>query len=348
MRPGLLRFPRWLLAWALCVGLGQVLAGCEARVSLGASCELDSDCPSDLVCRQGRCRRACRESRDCPLPLECMAAGTPEEGGCRVPEDGVCRGSSDCAGELVCEGGRCVQPCTDPSECSVSMVCDGTHCVRNTRVGRCDVLSGTGCGERERCGIVGMGAERRTECIALTLGEIRDAEENEPCDVSPETDAIRPCRDGLTCVGGQCLRWCLYDDSTGVVGSNCGTGSSCVPVYGGAAAPRTYGFCTEGCSPVGQNCADVARTCVIATSPDGRAYGECVAAVAVDCASDAEGCAARPCAEGRCAFGLECVGDVCLERCASDEDCSTGRCDLSSPVRVLVSSGDRVSYGLCR
>jgi hypothetical protein len=118
----------------------------------------------------------------------------------------------------------------------------------------------------------------------------------------------------------------------------------------------TCGFCTEGCSPVGQNCVDETRTCVITTGDDGRSYGQCVAAAAVDCAADtmADGCAGRPCAMGQCALGLECVTDgttmtdSCLERCASDDDCATGTCDLTSAVRVLVSSGDRVSYGLCR
>lgn len=341
---------------AVGLALAGLVQGCEARVSLGVSCEIDSDCPTDLVCRQGRCRNECSEARDCAFPLDCMAAGTPEAGGCRVPEDGSCRNTDDCAGDLVCEEGRCVQPCTDHSECSVAMVCNGTYCVRNATVGPCDVLSGTGCDAGERCGIVGMGAERRIECITLAVGEIRDAEENEACDANPDTDLIRPCRDGLTCVNGQCLRWCLYDETMGVVGSNCGTGSECVPTYAGATAPMTCGFCTEGCSPVGQNCVDETRTCVITTGGDGRSYGQCVASATVDCAADAmaDGCAGRPCAMGQCALGLECVTDEtamtdsCLERCASDEDCTTGTCDLTSAVRVLVSSGDRVSYGLCR
>lgn len=337
------------IAFVTCVVLA---VGCEARVSLGAACEVNSDCPADLVCRQGRCRTECNESRDCAFPLECMADGLPEAGGCRVLEDGICRTSADCAGELACLDDHCVQPCTDHSECSVAMVCNGRYCVRNA-TGACDVLSGTGCGDGERCGIAGTGAERVVACVTLAVGEVRDADEHEPCDADPMTELIRPCRDGLTCVAGQCLRWCLYDAAT--VGSNCGTGSQCVPTYAGSAAPTHCGFCTEGCSPVGQNCTDETRTCVLAMA-DGRTFGQCILPADVDCTVDAmaDGCAGRPCAMGVCAFGLECVPDdatmtsSCLERCATDGDCEVGTCDLSGAVPVLVSSGDRIMYGVCR
>ncbi len=358
-------------SWSV-VALGMLVAcglamGCEARVSLGAACEVASDCPAGLVCRQGRCRNECSEARDCTFPLECMVQGTAEEGGCRVPEDGLCRTTADCAGALECLDDHCVQPCTDHSDCSVAEVCNGRYCDRNAVVGPCDVLSGTGCPAGQRCGITGMRTvdeatgmvtdTRVVSCVELAVGEVRDAELHEACDANPMTELIRPCRDGLTCVAGQCQRWCLFDETMGEVGSNCGTGSLCVPVYAGSVAPPTCGFCTEGCSPIGQNCADETRTCVIdGDELTGESFGACIVPAAVDCAADAmaDGCAGRPCAMGVCAFGLECVTDTatmtasCLERCASDTDCDTGSCDFTDASTILVSSGDRIRYGVCR
>ena len=362
---------------ALCVlSLGAV--GCEARVSLGVLCETAGDCPDPFVCIQGRCRAECGEARDCAFPLECIVQGAANVGGCRVPEDGACNVDDDCAGELVCEGSTCVQPCTDHSDCAIAQVCNGRGCVRNVMVGVCDVLSGTGCEEGERCGVVGMRTvagdgtvtdDRTVQCVTLTVGEVRDAELNQACDANPMTELVRPCRDGLTCVNGQCLRWCLFDEDPEVfeVGSNCGRGSRCLPTYAGAFAPTTCGFCSEGCNPGVQDCLDETRTCTIGTfegplpgTDDDFVFGQCVPpAPMVDCAADpmADGCRDRPCAMGRCAMGLDCVTDAtsmtteCVERCDVGVvgGCADGRtCDVTVETQVLVADGTTRRLGVCR
>lgn len=157
-----------------------LVLGCEARVSLGARCETRSDCPDPYVCLQGRCRAECAEARDCLFPLECIVQGIANVGGCRVTEDGACRIDEDCAGALVCEGNTCVQPCTDHTDCAVAQACNGRGCVRNVLIGECDVLSGAGCEEGERCGVAGMRTvdmttgevtdTRMVQCVALTAG----------------------------------------------------------------------------------------------------------------------------------------------------------------------------------
>ncbi len=354
------------------------VTGCEARVALGFQCESRSDCPVDLVCVQGRCRAECSEARDCAFPLECIVEGTTNAGGCRVTEDGACRGDEDCAGDLVCEANVCVQPCTDHDECAVAQVCNGRGCVRNQMVGVCDVLSGTGCDEGERCGVSGMRRvdevtgevtdERVVECLTLAIGEVRDAEEDESCDANPDTLLIRPCRDGLTCVLGQCQRWCLFDETMGVVGSNCGRGSRCLPTYAGAFAPPTCGFCSEGCNPGTQDCIDETRTCAMgifagpeAGPDDDFAYGQCVPPAAMlDCTADptADGCQDNPCAMGRCALGLDCVvldamamTSECVQRCDVGvvDGCAGGRtCDVSTESRVLIADGTTRRLGVCR
>lgn len=350
------------------VCLAWTAMGCEARVALGVLCESASDCPVDAVCIQERCRVGCTEARDCPFPLECIVEGIDNFGGCRVPEDGACRNDEECAGSLVCEMGVCVQPCTDHTDCAVAQVCNGRGCVRNEAVGDCDVLSGTGCADGERCGIQGMrtmdGDMRVVACVALIAGEVRDAEENEACDANPETELIRPCRDGLTCVNGQCLRWCLFDEFASEVGSNCGRGSRCVPTYAGAFAPPTCGFCSEGCNPGLQNCVDETRTCALArfegaTDADDFVFGACVPPAMVDCTADpmADGCIDRPCAATGCALGLECLVDpvamtnTCIERCDVGvvDGCSGGRtCDMTTESLVLVGDGTTRRLGICR
>ncbi len=351
------------------VGAGSVTVGCEARVSLGAQCETRSDCPEPFVCRQGRCRVECREARDCNSPLECIVEGIANAGGCRVPEDGACSRNEDCAGELVCEGSVCVQPCTDHSECAVAQVCNGRGCVRNTMIGDCDVLSGSGCDDGERCGILGMRIvdeitgevtdTRAPACIALAAGEVRDSELGDACDANPETPQ-QPCRDGLTCVDGRCLRWCLFDHDTDAVDSNCGPGSQCVLAYSGARAPVTCGFCTEGCHPgadgASSGCPE-GRVCGVVVTEEGVVYSQCGLAAEVDCTAEpmAEGCLDRPCtATGQCAAGLDCEGDLaamsatCIERCEQDVHCAeTSHCDVSSPRLVLVADGTTREIGVC-
>lgn len=336
------------------------LAGCEARVSLGVQCTTRSDCPDELVCRQGRCRVECREARDCTFPLECIVEGIANAGGCRVPEDGSCRIDEDCAGELVCEGSVCVQPCTDHSECAVAQVCNGRGCVRNTIIGPCDVLSGTGCEPGERCGIVGMGMDRRVECLTLALGEVRDGELGDACDGNPDT-LVRPCRDGMTCVDGRCLRWCLYDHDTDTVDSNCGPGSTCVVSYAGSTAPVTCGFCSEGCdptAPVADGGCPAGRACGLAQLSGDVSIGECEVPADVDCTDPSrDGCLLRPCVDGyACAPGLDCgselqgvgVASLCIDRCDVDTDCPTNfRCEPSARVQVTIADGSVLPVGVC-
>lgn len=184
------------------------------------------------------------------------------------------------------------------------------------------------------------------------------------CDANPDTPQ-RPCRDGLTCVNGRCLRWCLFDETMGEVGSNCGRGSRCLPVYAGSFAPSTCGFCSEGCNPGTQDCVDETRTCTIglfagaAGTEDDFAFGQCAAPAMVDCAADpmADGCLGRPCATTGCAAGLDCARDEaamtseCVERCDAGDAgaCGGGRaCDTSSETLVLVADGTTRRIGVCR
>jgi hypothetical protein len=331
--------PRILAALAL--ACGALSAGCESRVSLGATCELASDCPSPMVCKMGRCRAECREARDCPFPLECMMENGV--GGCRVPEDGSCpRGTVDCGQGLDCVGGRCMQPCTDHTDCATAQTCEPTGGCDRNETGPCDILSGSGCASGERCGQVGG----VVQCLLLTASVPRVGELFASCD-----GTSAPCRDGLTCVEGRCLRWCARD-SGGAVLSNCGDDSTCLgsDAIGGDPPPDGLGYCTQPCDPTSPTAAGCPEGfgCGI-TQPSRASYTLCEP-------SSAAGARWGACDNQRCAVGLDCLHGVfdvgvCLARCEDASDCMDGLedCDTASGTLTVTDHlGVEHTVGVCR
>jgi hypothetical protein len=75
--------------------------GCETRVSLGARCASELDCPGDAVCRFGRCRAECTSAADCDEP-GAFCIGAAGAGVCTVPNADRCAAS--CTDGLVCAG----------------------------------------------------------------------------------------------------------------------------------------------------------------------------------------------------------------------------------------------------
>lgn len=333
-------FPRLLAA--LLVVCGLFSTGCEARVALGATCELASDCPSPMICKMGRCRAECREARDCPFPLECMMENGV--GGCRVPEDGACpRGTVDCGQGLECVGGRCMQRCTDHNQCALSQTCDLAEGCERNETGPCDILSGAGCADGERCGQVGG----VVQCLDLVTRAVADADLFEPC---ASTSDGPGCREGLTCVEGRCLRWCLRE-TAGAVLSNCGDLSTCLgsDAVGGDPPPDGVGYCTQPCdptSPVAAGCPE-GLGCGV-TQPSRASYSLC------EPASDA-GTRWGACDNQQCAIGLDCIHGVfevgtCLARCEDDGDCMDGleQCDTESGfLEVVDHLGVTHRVGVC-
>lgn len=101
--------------------------GCETRVSLGARCTSEVDCPGDPVCRFGRCRAECTSAADCDGP-GAFCIGAAGAGVCTVPAADRCVAS--CTDGLVCAGEICGVPCTplgdeclDGSSCGPDAIC---------------------------------------------------------------------------------------------------------------------------------------------------------------------------------------------------------------------------------
>lgn len=322
--------------------------GCEPRVSLGLACDVSSDCDAPYVCTAGRCRVECREARDCPFPLECMLVGNV--GGCRVGEADACpRGTLDCAPGLECIGGRCAQPCTDHDQCAAAQTCavDG-ECDRPPLVpGSCDVLSGAGCEEGQRCSFEGT-----CESVGVMTSPAQD-------ELFGACDAERPCRSGFECRVGRCVRLCQLDAS-GRTLTSCTKGSRCQPRdERGGAAPAGFGFCTQPCDP-----ADAAGTC-----PEGMGCGadflamdfqvSCEVGFVGDCEADPtqDGCPFQRCdPTNRCAIGTDCLdtlsmGDVpslCLPFCDDTDTCPSGSVCAHGDFSVRYTIGDTaLERGIC-
>ncbi len=104
---------------ALLASLALGALGCEARVSLGAACQYDSECPDPLRCRFGRCRAECLETRDCLAP-GAICIGPAGSGACTLPTD-TC--ANDCADGLVCAGELCTTACASSDDCLGGSTC---------------------------------------------------------------------------------------------------------------------------------------------------------------------------------------------------------------------------------
>ncbi|MFK7990844.1 MAG: RCC1 domain-containing protein [Sandaracinaceae bacterium] len=151
--------------------------GCEPRVQFapGEECDLNSDCPEELVCRLGRCRVECRVNRDCGAGVMCL---TDSDGlrGCGLPEDQECTLSSDCTdARLVCHFQTCTNPCDDDRDCPA-----GAECVTDE--------AGRGCRDvsTEQCTL-------NSDCAAPFVCAV-DGVCREEC------RGDRDCRDGKVCL----------------------------------------------------------------------------------------------------------------------------------------------------
>jgi hypothetical protein len=307
----------------LCLLAALSSAACEPRVSLGAICSVSSDCESPYVCAAGRCRVECSEARDCTFPLECLVVGNAS--GCRVPEEGPCpRGVDDCAPGLECISGRCAQPCEDHDECAAAQTCGAAGCDRPpVATGTCDALSGAGCEAGQRCNAAGT-CEASSVMVSLIQNEVFGA-----------CDATHPCRDGLDCREGRCLRLCRLDDAGDPL-SSCGVGSRCRSSdERGVPAPAGLGWCTQPCDPLDPASCPAGLGCGVDFLNGNVTQTSCEVVITPDCEAEpsADGCAFSRCdATNRCVSGTDCLdtlsrGDLtpalCLPFCDESEVCPT-------------------------
>lgn len=99
------------------------IAGCggkdNPRLTLGLGCTLNSDCADPLLCKFGKCHRACVESaRDCDPGQRCVQV----DGAGVCQQQAVCGGG--CAAPLSCGPDmQCRNTCSPEKPCAGSQVC---------------------------------------------------------------------------------------------------------------------------------------------------------------------------------------------------------------------------------
>lgn len=108
------------------VGLLLGVLGCETRVSLGARCASDSECPESLRCSVGRCRSSCMAASDCGQGRRCLR-GDDGVNVCSTLPDDSCTRLEDCGdpGFSLCVNALCQTACTSDLDCAGGVCVSG-------------------------------------------------------------------------------------------------------------------------------------------------------------------------------------------------------------------------------
>jgi len=328
--------------------------GCEARVSLGASCVSEAECPAGLACAAGRCRVGCDDVRDCTPPFACLLEPSGL-GACAVAEDDAC--GAGCVEPLACVDDRCVQSCDVPQDCAAGQECvDDDYCGRPMAL-PCDLLSGEGCEAGRRCEVLEGG---EVGCAAVTVRSEDMLGLHEPCG---PTDT---CEAGLACAGGRCVRYCLREstpDGMGRAVTSCGPGSACFrhDEVGAPTPTPTIGFCSQPCDPVAQTgCTVAEHRCEISFAAPLRQSSCRFGSTFCDGGPGEPGCALGTAVSLGCApahfrhhylHGMGASGvidELCLRACDDDEDCGSGfRCYSDAAFDIEDQDGSARRIGAC-
>lgn len=270
-------------------------SGCRAE---GDCPNGDSDCPSDSVCKGGRCTDPCigacgpnalcrviNQTPICSCPARFIAAVTGARDGClRVTL--ACNGDADCAGE-ICVSGQCKVACRDNSDCSV-----GEKCLQNT----CTVL----CSGHAQC-------PSGQACFSGS------------CVIGCRSNS--DCASEHACVNNKCHDPCSLDGA-------CGSNAQCACTDHTVSCKCPAGF--EGNPIPQQGCVRVPSTC--------EASNECPAGhmcmanrCNLPCTSNSECAVGEKCANNMCTKvcytnnnclpGEICTSGICIPGCATEADC---------------------------
>ena len=258
-------------------------------------CAADTDCPRGTCDTMTGTCRGCSSDDDCQQAEGCLGFTCASNGACepeRLGPETPCEVTQGVPG--VCDNGEC-QPCAGTAGCP-----DGLMCVDNA----CVQCAGDGdCGDSPEC--------MPTKCIdGICEQQILDGDEM--------------CEGDKICVGGRC-RECRDDTRCG--DQTCNENGACVScVFAedcGEDSACSLWECGIGgvCKEIPQEtCADGRGQCL-----EGNCCGDGQVVLPEECDPAADGWSPRTCdpetckvALGQacpCATGLDCVDNVCAERC---------------------------------
>lgn len=285
------------------------------------ACASDATCdPIGQVCdlTRGRCAD-CVSSADCPSPAQCT------EGRCVDSTTPTCRNDTECgAPELICQDGQCGPGCGragSPLRCGDEQIC-------NPRSGRC-MPAALPCAIDVECGAPVQICEMN-QCVPGCASGGTCTEE-EICNTA--TGRCQPdgrCRADADCgppdqicEAGQCVGGCAAP-----IGIRCGPGESCDASSGRCEAPTSCSGDVD-CAPPSTICDVDTLTCSPGCGTTGCASGQSCDASSGRCLSSGvtlnAPCARNSdCDSGVCFdFGAG-IGSLCVQACASSNDCPSG------------------------
>lgn len=325
-----------------------------------ARCTNDSSCLGSSVCRNGLCQKKhCILQSDCNFDEACTNESAtyggvlnpkltePSEVGTCLPVLNSCITNLDCAGNLQCKKGACVQ-CTTNEDCPHNLVCRrGGICLHPEQEGCPLGLVQTNACPGEDCGY--------TLCCPSSCGKIRCTESvhctNKNCPY---------------CVGGFCT--CkpapiLPREHICVRNEDCEEGLICVTESGGFPPPISIAAGPNICAKPDPPCETLyGRKCITSlgsevTKEDNGYIGlsRCLKDSNVPYCNLETNC----CVDGsnkhnvRCGDGVECVTGFCSsgycfcvngfctnklgsygDRCLYDRDCLSNVCNTKLPVPI--------------
>jgi hypothetical protein len=322
------------------------------RKANGVPCACNGDCASgacvDGVCCSSACTETCKRCDVAGSVGTC--AFVPKHAPPRDPKscpmadpstcglDGTCDGAGACAKHasgVVCQPGVCQGDAVDSIE-----VCDGQG---RCRAGSTTICAPYGCTDATRACATGCTSDADcadgVRCVGGSCGPKR---QGAVCSKDSEC-ASGFCTDGYCC-NVACHGACVTCDQAGRVGT-------CWPIDVGQKDP--HGVCKD----------DGAPSCGRTGTCDGvggcALYPKETMCLAAACAGDRLNGAGTCDGLGRCrppsvldCAPYRCVGDACVNRCATDDDCvSPTVCQAGScgkrPRGQACSAGSECMSGFC-
>jgi alpha-tubulin suppressor-like RCC1 family protein len=293
-------------------------------------CAIDSDCPSGLLCRMGRCRNECAADEDCVEGARCtMVDGLPT---CVDESEERCLANEDCSDERVCGPfDTCIDECHEARDCAEGLSCIDRVCTLAT--GPCtrdeECTDGLYCNGLERCDSADPEADLRGCAPAAgpcapdeVCVEERDVCEDR-CDTMPDGDLDGD--DAIACGGTDC------NDADAMIYE--GAPERCNEADDDCDARTDEGFDLDT-DP--DHCGRCDRSC-----REGGLDGACVAGECTfECAAGFADCDRDPstgCEVDTRVDPLHCGG--CPDACSAGDGCTASSCDGAPIVEVALGDG---------
>lgn len=321
---------------------------------IGELCRSPDDC-YEGACDHGVCTSYCRDS-NCDAG-KCLPARGPDDKplanvnvcwmSCQIKDPKSCPEGTAC--QLKGDAAFCIPPadpcptledgnCDEPNVCAAGTDTADCSCNPSIERGTCDLTVQCGCPKGEACMALGPALD------TPMCGTAGTREIGQTC--AKETDCVA----GAGCYGKLCKPYCNEQQP-------CKDGDMCRSTYSGAVEVPSIKVCLGTCNPSaptdckeGTVCVsiDLVAVCIwcekelpdakcnlvrncgcegipgtgcgVSVEDDGTFSAACFPRSNV--ATEDSACQLN----SDCGPGLSCVGHVCKEYCASDDDCDDGVC----------------------